>query len=382
MGLIAARNTLRHQLARPLCAKRNMSTVNVVGTAKAASTRVDDYEEAGLLIPEVAAIQFYLLQHAMSDIRQRFGPDEAMGDVTKIVEMYHELGVDLGQRMFVYLLLICTREARHTVGNPLFHNKVGKKFGHKFKAFMDEISGTNSDEAIAGFLTKPPAMGLGLYCEGLTYLFYNGKFIGGYGGELWGKVAETLEWFVKGEISAEMMLDTAFTLAHNGGPIFNKGLAFHTYDAGLLMLVLNVQGSGQIPQFIDSIGDYPQNGPAVTPETLSMYKTCRALLGDSFGGQIDWFKVDQLEQATGYLYHVMKEKQVELFGVPGWVAKSEIAKLEAAAHAKATAAASIASQLEKKAKEKAIFDGAHFTLGLGGPLVKSKRVQVKKVINV
>jgi hypothetical protein len=379
MSLIAARNTLRHQLARPLCIKRNMSAVDTAGAAKAAAERVSTYEELGMLIPEVAALQFYLLQHAMSDVRQQFGPDESLGNVLKIVEMYHELGVDLGQRMFVYLLLICTREARHTTGSPTFHAKLKNKFGLTFTTFMEEIAHTNSNVAVHKFLKNPPAMPLGKYCAGLAYMFNHGQFSGGYGGELWGTIAETLKWFVDGQISVEMLLDTAFTLAHNGGPIFNKGMTFHTYDGTKLLLVLNTQATGQIPQFIDSIGDYPMIGGLVNDETRSMYKTCRELLGDSFGGQIDWFKVDDQELATGYVYQQLKEKQIELFGVPGWVAKSEIEKLEVATAAKAEAAAKNEAAIKKNAEVKAIFDGAHFTVGIGGPLAKSERKNVKKI---
>jgi hypothetical protein len=379
MSLIAARNTLRHQLARPLCVKRNMSMVDTVGTAKAAQERVNNYENMGMLVPEDAAIQFYLLQHAMSDIRQRFGPDESLGTVQEIVELYHELGVDLGQRMFVYLLLICTREARHTTSSPTFQTKLKNKFGFTFTTFMGGIAHTSSNVAVSRFLKDPPAMGLGKYCAGLAWMFQHGKFSGGYGGPAWAKIAETLKWFVDGQISAEMLLDTAFTLAHNGGPIFNKGVAFHTYDSTKLLLVLNVQATGQIPQFIDAIDDYPQNGGLVNAETLSMYKTCRGLLGDSFGGQIDWFKVADSELATGYFYHQLKEKQIELFGVPDWVAASEIKKLEEVQEAKAKTTASVAAHLKKVAADKAIFDGAHFTVGIGGPLVKSTRKNVEKI---
>ena len=380
MSLTASKTTLRHQLARPLCVKRDMATVGTVGAAKAVAKLVDGYEDLGMPIPETAALQFYLLQHAMSDIRQRFGSDEPMGAVIKIVEMYHELGVELGQRMFSYLLLICTREARHA---GILHGhdlKMDKRFGLEFRTFIKEIEGMHSDAAVKAFCNNPPKMALGKYCEGLAWVFYNGKFSGGYGGELWGKVADVLAWFVKGEISAEMMLDTAFTLAHNGGPIFNKGLAFHGYDETKLLLVLNVQATGQIPQLISSLDKYPELNTYVTTATVQMYNTCRELLGEQFGGPIDWFKVDEQEQATGHVYEMLKQKQVAVFGVPGWVDASEIAKLEEAKVEKVASIDAMAEKLKKIAEEKAIYAGAHFTVGIGAPLTKSKRIHVKKKI--
>ena len=378
MSLTASRNTLRHQLARPLCAKRDMTDSDVAAVSKACATRIEGYEELGMPVPETAALQFYLLQHAMSDIRQRFGSDQPMGDVAEIVEMYHKVGVDLGQRMFVYLMMICTRESRHTKGTGAFHAKAKNKFGGVFKDSIDRMAGMNPAEAVAIFLESPPQMALGTYCEGMLWLFHNGKFTGGYAGPLWAAIAELLANFVSGKISAEIMLDTAFTLSHNGGPIFNKGMSFHGYDGTKLLLVLNVQASGQIPHMIGSLGSYPELNTHVPSQVVEMYATCRDKLGDTFGGRIDWFKVAKQELAQGYIYQLLKERQVELFGVPGWVATSEIKKLETAKVEKAEAHAHAAEVAKQKAKAQAIFDGSHFTLGIGGPVVKSKRAHVKK----
>ncbi|KKK62803.1 hypothetical protein LCGC14_3000690, partial [marine sediment metagenome] len=221
MILIVSRNTLRHQLARPLCVKRDMSVARVVAVSKACAERIETYEALGMPVPETAALQFYLLQHAMSDIRQRFSPDQPMGDVAEIVEAYHKFGVDLGQHMFVYLMMICTRESRHTKGPASFHDEAKSKFGDVFNDSINRMRDMNPNGAIKIFLDKPPNMDLGTYCKGMMWRFKNGNFTGGFGGPLWGRIAELLSWFVSGEISAEMMLDTAFTLAHNGGPIFN-----------------------------------------------------------------------------------------------------------------------------------------------------------------
>jgi hypothetical protein len=39
----------------------------------------------------------------------------------------------------------------------------------------------------------------------------------------WGNIADTLRHLVTGELSPEMFCDLGFALAHNNGPIFNKG---------------------------------------------------------------------------------------------------------------------------------------------------------------
>ena len=58
----------------------------------------------------------------------------------------------------------------------------------------------------------------------MRWQFYNSKWNGGYGGKKWGIVTDCLVRFVFGEFYAEMMLDTVWTLSHNNGPIFNKGI--------------------------------------------------------------------------------------------------------------------------------------------------------------
>ena len=372
MSLVASRNTLRHQLARPLCMKREMARVQATSTARAVKGLTNDYE--GLLVsPEEVAVRFYLLQHAMSDIRQRFGMDEPLGDAAKVVELHHEHGVALGQRMFTYLLLICTREARHASGSISYGTKVQNQFGPNFVAFLAAIKGSGTQDAIDHFTSNPPDMELGSYTEGLEFVFRKGTFHGGYGGEAWANIAEVLNWFVQGTISAEMMLDTAFTLAHNGGPIFNKGMCFKMYNQTRLRMVLDIQASGQIPQLIDSVMTYQESAAMVSYENRSLFQACKKGLGDSFGGEIDWFKVTQNPLAHSHQYAALKQIQCTKFGMPGWVkgAEAEAAKNEAAAKAKQKKL--LAAKKLEAAKEAAILNAAHFTVGIGSPLKKESR---------
>lgn len=374
MSMFAPKNTLRHQLARLLCSKRDMTRVEAKSTARAVSELVKQYNSHGKAKPEAMALQFYLLQHAMSDVRQRFGVDEPMGNVTEIVELHHEKGVELSQRMFSYLLLICTREARHAVFSSAAHESVTKTYGHKFVSFLSEIRGTGSDTAVNYFLEAPPDMELGTYCAGLAWTFYNTKFGSGYGGEAWGKIADLLSWFVNGDVSAEMMLDTAFTLAHNGGPIFNKGMCFKMYDSHKLRLVLDVQASGQIPQLIDSCQDYELAAEATTIDSRNLLYKCKAVLGEDFGGQIDWFKVTLVPQAAGsYVYTALKSMQVDKYGCPEWVEGEEKKQAELAAENKKKMEDAAAKELAKKKELKKLYSAEHFTVGIGNPLAKEQR---------
>ena len=373
MTLLAPKNTLRHQLARPLCVKRDMTRVSATKTAKAVGALVEFYGNGALANPEQMAIQFYLLQHAMSDVRQRFAMDEPLGDAVDVVELHHELGVELGQRMFTYLLLICTREARHAAGGVTFFGTMKKQFGQEFVTFMAGIKGTGSSAAVQKFIETPPDVELGTYCDALAWTFYHGKFHGGYGGEAWGKIADLLAWFVRGDITAEMMLDTAFTLAHNGGPIFNKGLVFTHYDTQALRMVLDIQAAGQIPAMLDSTTDYKCLLNIISPTVRGIFKKCATALGAEFGGRIDWFKVAAGPLASVYAYSEQKSTQAALHGVPEWVA-DDVKKAEAAKAEELAAQKAVVEATNKKTAElKAVKAGAHFTVGVGMPLKKEQR---------
>ncbi len=70
-----------------------------------------------------------------------------------------------------------------------------------------------------------------------------------YGGPKWGEVADCLRSYVTGQTSAEALLDTAFTLAHNNGPVFNKGYIYK-HHTNRLIQILDIQAKGQIPQWV------------------------------------------------------------------------------------------------------------------------------------
>ncbi len=373
MTLLAPKNTLRHQLARPLCVKRDMTHVNATRTARAVGALVEKYGNGDLANPEQMAVQFYLLQHAMSDVRQRFAMDEPLGDVVEVVELHHEHGVELGQRMFTYLLLICTREARHASWSTDLCGTLVNKFGTPFRSFLDMIKGTGSGVAVDHFIHTPPDMDLGAYCDALAWTFYNGSFSGGFGGEAWGKIADLLAWFVRGDVTAEMMLDTAFTLAHNGGPIFNKGLVFTQYDTDALRMVLDIQAAGQIPAMLASIAAYKCLSSVISPTAKKIFNKCVIALGHEFAGDLDWFKIAAGPLSSAHAYTEQKSIQSQIYGVPDWVA-DDVKKAEAAKAEELAAQKAMADDNQKKAKElKAVKAAPHFDVGVGIPLKKEQR---------
>lgn len=63
--------------------------------------------------------------------------------------------------------------------------------------------------------------------------FHNDYWPGAYGGPKWGKCTDVLLRYLKSEDNAVMFVDTAWSLEHNGGCVFNK--AWNTLNIGEIL---------------------------------------------------------------------------------------------------------------------------------------------------
>jgi len=278
-------------------------------------------------VPEVDALIFYTLSHALGIIRQKVHPYENLGEYLPIVEEFHWNLSYRAARMFYYLLLICTRESRHEKSpkSSLIWKGLRAKYGDVLVGFQDSIKGTGSLHAADAIRNFPPQASLGDYTKFLSDLFDEGAFCGGYGGPAWGAIAHVLRDFSIGKLTAEMMLDTAFTLAHNNGTIFNKGMLFKDAHKTQMLTILDVQRSGQIPQMICNEETVHHSDQSVQ----SVWANCSSVLGDSMRGYVDWFMVEELGAVGSYSYQ--KDKQVASQGYPSkFKAKVELEKIKKA----------------------------------------------------
>ena len=277
--------------------------------------------------PEEDAVTFYMLNHAVSLVRQRVHPLEPLGDYLPILNTYNrEIGLK-AERMFNYLLVICTRESRHNHASESsgVMKAMWSKYGEQIKDFHIYIRGTSSTESVNRLISKTPETTLGQYTKFLAEVFHEGNWSGGYGGKAWAKVAEVLRDYVWGTISAEMMMDTAFTLAHNNGPIFNKGVFFTGYSSNLYK-ILDVQRSGQIPQLVKQLS-YSSESP------ITFYwELCRSFFPE-FDGEVDWYKVEALGSLHSYPSEKAAQKKTggsfKSTDPKDWSAKGSVSKKKA-----------------------------------------------------
>jgi len=263
---------------------------------------------APMVSPDSEALCFYACNHLVAVLKSKFTRNEPLPLwAGEIVTMYKEQLAKQGNRLIHYMTLIATRESRHTKEKGDLLAEVANKFGSYCVDFHHTIKGKSSSGAVDKFLSNPPKGELGNYLRSLTYLFFNGGFNGGYGGKPWGMIAQTLEQCVTGKTSLEVMIDTAYTLAHNNGPMFNKGMMYQMYTQEIYK-ILDVQRSGQIPEFIM----FESPDASVPLPLRKALEKCHEEFPSAFGGYVDWQKVEDL----GSLHKYGSEKKAQLAKQP------------------------------------------------------------------
>ncbi|MCO5157858.1 MAG: hypothetical protein M9945_14110 [Aquamicrobium sp.] len=363
MALVDPQNTLAYHQSRVLTSYRDMSNVPV-HLVSAALKQFKSKDKNPGTVPEAEALWFYGLNHGMALIAAQYDPLQPLDEWDLAwVKDYHGRLIEKSLRAFYYLLLICTREARHNKSLANDVVQMTEKFGKETAQWFKMSGGEGSIHE--KLLNKPPQTTIGNFVECVRWQFYNSKWNSSYGGKKWGQVTDCLCRFVKGEFSAEMMLDTVWTLSHNNGPIFNKSHFYGMYTHTLLR-ILDVQRSGQIPEAV--LAD-PQISKFADAAMASKFKDLKSRFPGAIGDYVDWFVVEAL--GSVHKYPAEKAQQVQEHGMS--VKASEAEKNAAAlaqAKKEAEAAAKKAAK-EQAAKEKAEFEKNWF--------VVMPDVQVKKI---
>lgn len=209
--------------------------------------------------PEIDATLFYLVNQYHSVLKNKFSTFQFIIDDlhSPIVRMSMQALVRLQLRSFYYLTVICTRESRHShstqsqMKEHLKSRGVPEKWAEEFSDFFSDIRGKSSHDAQKMFYASDMDIPFGWYTRCLVDAF-DTPFNSAYGGKAWKNIAECLNSAVWGKTSLITMVDTAYTLAHNTGAIFNKGFIYHTQSNAILLKTLDLQRAGALPEAIYS----------------------------------------------------------------------------------------------------------------------------------
>lgn len=237
--------TLNSMLNCALAKPVNISKVGLSSVAKVLRDEFGDDPYMGAHVrPETEALDFYLANHVVGLIRTKKGETKPLTNAQKsLLEKYVARSNEMALRAFAYMLLICSREMRHIkTTNPSKFN------APKAMQVYNQVRGKGGNHIAHWIWQGDIDCTTGEWIEALEEMFRTGSWNGGYGGKKWADVTLCLLEYVRGVYTAEMMVDVVWTLCHNGGPIFNKGMLYHTHGPELLR-VLDVQRAGQVPNF-------------------------------------------------------------------------------------------------------------------------------------
>lgn len=339
-------DTMAHQKARPLQTNIDLSEARLQHVMQKYTHLRNDLaanDGATEVKPEADALWFYVQQHAMGLAERKLDRDEPMGAYQTYVEQYHRTGQRKTMRMFYYLLLICTRESRHAKSGT-GKQKLYSKYPSIVEFHSHHVQDSSAEAAIQSLIDNAPDITLGDYTNFLVNAFTMPVYGSGYGGSAWADIARPLNDFVQGKISAEILMDTAFTLEHNNGQIFNKGMLYLNGSSAALHKILDVQRSGQIPQLIAH--HYSDLSNYISSE-MRQYVEKFMRIDAGFSGRVDWFQVKNINGTPCYKAEIALQESAS--GNQSW--KQKLVAIKQAAMDKAV-------KLKAKAAKAALLKGA------------------------
>lgn len=287
-----SKNTLAYFNAAPHTHQHDLSDLPTAVLA----TATKDYKlNCTQESPNDSAVSFYVLNHAAAIVRKKFTVNAPLPEWAQtIMQTYTDVCMAQGERMLHYLLCITTREMRHLKScTPAFWTKVQNEFGQIGVDVLKNISSNgNEDTAMNKYMVTPPSMTIGEYTKLLAFAYHKAGgsgWQGSYGGQPWGLTTDALVSMLHGTTSLEMMVDTGYTLCHNGGPIFDKGMMYSHYDQNLLT-ALDVQHTGQM---LDLMLETNTLHVKKTAEAIKVVELIKVHAPQELKGYVDWKLVDE-----------------------------------------------------------------------------------------
>jgi hypothetical protein len=266
----------------------------------------EGYLDIQKINPVGAALEFYLLNHLAFELSKHHPVDVDLNEEHEALMVdYVETTSRLGLHMFIYMFCICMREARHL-------SKLNDDLAKTPPASIHQkLKGNSGGQAVEKFvkLTQVGGGHANIHMVDVTQfllsVFLDHHWGSSYGGKAWANITKEVHKFVTGDYSLEILLDTSFTLSHNCGPIFNKGFIFSN-SVSYLLEVLDVQRSGQIPEYFLGKGDAIGN---INNKRLDKMLTHIETVSEfvTFEETVDWQKVMDLG-AVGSYHHKVSAK--------------------------------------------------------------------------
>ena len=246
--------------------------------------------------PEVDAAMFYLANHAFSIIPNRREPEEPLThNEIEVCNTYLDVANQVFPRLFYYMLLITSRECRHMKASDSVSGKVIGLYGAVVWEYVKGLTNNDENHIFTYLTTHHTSITAAKYLHAISIVFHKGNWGSSFGGKLWGIICDTIYNVVIGQTSPEIMADTAFTLAHNTAPIFNKGMMYQSQNSTFLKQILDVQRAGMVPQFLDGPNELVKGSHSLG----LLLNKLHTHMPELFDGVVDWEKVKAMSPDGG-----------------------------------------------------------------------------------
>lgn len=272
-------NTMLTFAANPMFDPVDMSTLPVSHLAQEIE-KFKASQKGNMASPEGDALTFYFMNHAFHVLKSRFNDMQTLPpEMAEVADMHIRNTNLVAKRLFCYSIMIALEEARFIPGQDQeFYSYLDQSFG---KEFSDYAEGNfRKPASLTGF--GELSMTCGEYARAMMCVFSFGRWQSGFGGKGWVPIAALASQCVHGSISFEGFADQAFSLCHNNGSMFNKGHLYKHYSH-FIYDILDIQDSGQIPQWIAS----NPKSEYVSPELRRAHDLMSKFFPDEMTGKVD-----------------------------------------------------------------------------------------------
>lgn len=174
-------------------------------------------------------------------------PQISEADAKTLHDLWWKSCGGTARQLLYYVWHIISRELRH--GNSGMTSKAVGAIAFKDAEVIGAVNAVCSSSS--NYMGAVDGIGhreVGLYVDLVEAHYRHGGWSGAFGGKKWADIALTFKNYLDGDASAMVAADRAWTLVHNCGPIFNKGMYFTIHD-GNLEKVLNHQASDSVFNF-------------------------------------------------------------------------------------------------------------------------------------
>ncbi len=208
--------------------------------------------------------KFYLIDQCFFMLEKKYGVNQNLPpDMYEVAKMMKKEMTLVGNKIFYFLIQACISEIGrfgYPGQNATFYEYIASAYGQEF---AESLNGYGKKNATAFAWGQAPKldhlkhMSLEKFVSAMVAVFCSGKWHFGAGGTGWGNIAKAANNFLRGTMSLHETADFAFSLCHDRGSYFDRsgfGVAAGIFKMKLnlndLYTILDVQASGQIPQFV------------------------------------------------------------------------------------------------------------------------------------